>query len=199
MGMDRQWAELAWSPDGTNWRRIEPGRAFIPNRPQMGDYDWGCIFPTMPIFQDGKTIIYYGANNNRLFGWRDGYLARAFLRPDGFAGYEQQRAPLWTPDRSARVKDKAAYVVTKPVRVTGNSLCITADVVPGGGYIAVSVTDAATGRKVAEANRIKKTTTDEALTWKWQDENGSFENLKGKTAVIEFQFQDAKVFSFAFK
>lgn len=209
MGIDRQHAELSWSPDCKNWHRIEPGRAFIPNGPVMGDYDWGCIFPAVPVFQGRKTILYYGANNNRFFGWRDGFLARAFLRPDGFAGYEQERAPdirggpltLEKPDLSVSVREegKTAYVVTKSIPFTGSALCVTADVVPGGGYVVVRVIEAASGKKIAESNRIKNSATDEVLTWKWMDEGFSWQKLKGKDVSLEFQFQNAKLFSFVLK
>ena len=201
-GTDRQWAELAWSPDSKSWHRIEPGKAFIPNSPVVGDYDWGCVFPGRPIFQEDGILLYYGANNNRFFGWRDGFLARAILRPDGFAGYEQEKATWWQPDQPEKVREqekvKAGYVVTKPVPVTGNTVCVTADIAPGG-YVAVRVMDAATGRKVAESNRLKKTTTDEVLAWKWTDEAFLLEKAMGKEVIFEFEFLSAKLFSFAFK
>jgi hypothetical protein len=201
-GSDRQWAELAWSTDSKSWHRIEPGKAFIPNGSVVGDYDWGCIFPGRPIFQENGILLYYGANNNRFFGWRDGFLARAFLRPDGFAGYEQEKATWWRPDQPEKIREqekvKAGYVVTKRIPVTGQTVGVTADIAPGG-YVVVRVMDASTGRKVAESNRLKKTATDEVLTWKWKEENFSLEKFNGKEVSFEFEFLSAKLFSFAFK
>jgi hypothetical protein len=66
-------------------------------------------------------------------------------------------------------------------------------------YVAVRVMDAATGRKIAESNRLKKTTTDEVLAWKWTDEAFLLEKAMGKEVIFEFEFLSAKLFSFAFK
>ena len=85
----RQWCELAWSPDSKQWHRIQPGKPLIANGPVMGDYDWGCIFASKPIVMKDEILLYYGANDGRFMAWRNGYLALARLRPDGFAGYEQ--------------------------------------------------------------------------------------------------------------
>ena len=41
---DRVWTELAWSPDTTNWTRIDVGNPLIPNSEIKLDYDYGCVY-----------------------------------------------------------------------------------------------------------------------------------------------------------
>ena len=88
MAADRVACELAWSADTVAWQRIEPGHALIPNSETAGDYDWGCVYAAAPVFTKNEIRLYYGASNGPHTNWRDGFLALATLRPDGFAGYE---------------------------------------------------------------------------------------------------------------
>jgi len=118
----KQWCELAWSPDSIEWHRIQPGKPLIPNGPVMGDYDWGCIFAAVPIIRKDEILIYYGANDGRFMAWRNGFFCLAYMRPDGFAGYEQ----------IAGGSNKTGAVNTRPVTVVGNTLCVSADVAPSG-------------------------------------------------------------------
>ena len=49
----------------------------------------GCAYAAaLPVFLDDEIRLYYGASNGTHNGWRDGFLALATLRPDGFAGYQ---------------------------------------------------------------------------------------------------------------
>ena len=51
-------------------------------------YDFGCVYTCAnPIVLDAEIRIYYGASDYLHGGWREGCLALAHLRPDGFAGY----------------------------------------------------------------------------------------------------------------
>ena len=47
---DRVQCELAWSADTVRWERISPGMPLIPLSEKEGDYDWGCIYGSRPIF-----------------------------------------------------------------------------------------------------------------------------------------------------
>ena len=64
----KQHVELAWSPDSEHWQRISEGTPLIPQTPapaRFGEvpYDWGCIFPSLPIISapDSPVEIFYGA------------------------------------------------------------------------------------------------------------------------------------------
>jgi len=181
---NKQWCELAWSLDSIEWHRIEPGKPLIPNGPAMGDYDWGCIFASVPIIRKDEILMYYGANDGRFMGWRNGYFCLARLRPDGFAGYEQQ---------FPGGQNKTATITTKPVAVVAGSLCISADVVPSG-YVKVTALDK-DNKKLAEGELLTKTVTDAAVRWK----NGfPAKELEGKEIKLSFELRDSKLYSFSF-
>ena len=182
--LNKQWCELAWSPDSIEWHRIEPGQPLIPNGPVMGDYDWGCIFAAEPIIRKDGILMYYGANDGRFMGWRSGYLALAHLRPDGFAGYEQQ---------FPGGHNQPATITTKPVTVVASSLCISADVVPSG-YVKVTAFDK-DNNPLAEGEFIAKTVTDAEVQWK----NGfSLKEREGKEIKLGLELRDSKIYSFSF-
>ena len=83
---DRVHCELAWSPDTWEWHIIDPGTPLIDTSDEKGDYDWGCVYASVPIFLPDEIRIYYGASDDTHYGWRKGYLALATVRPDGLAG-----------------------------------------------------------------------------------------------------------------
>ncbi len=180
---NKQWCELAWSPDSIQWHRIQPGKPLIPNGPVMGDYDWGCIFVSPPIFGKDEILLYYGANNGRFMGWRDGFFCLARLRPDGFAGYEQ----------IAGGSNKTGSLTTKAVSVVGNSLCVSADVAMSG-YVKVTIFDKK-GKDLAEGELITQTVTDAEVKW---PKGFSLATLKGKEIRLNFELRDAKLYSFSF-
>jgi hypothetical protein len=180
----RQWCELAWSPDSKQWHRIQPGTPLIPNGPVMGDYDWGCIFAAVPLIGKDKIRIYYGANDGRFMAWRNGYLALAWLRADGFAGYEQ----------IAGGSNKTGSITTTPVSVVSGSLCMSADVAPSG-YVRVFALDSQ-GKELAESKLITKTVTDAQIQWK---DGFSLENLISQNVKLKFVLRESKIFSFSFK
>jgi hypothetical protein len=180
----KQWCELAWSPDSIEWHRIQPGTPLIPNGPVMGDYDWGCIFAAVPLIGKDKIRMYYGANDGRFMAWRNGFMALAWLRADGFAGYEQ----------IAGGSNKTGSVTTKPVTVVGDSLCISADVAPSG-YVKVTAFDE-NNEELGEGELIAKTVTDAKIQWK---DGLSFTRLKGKKIALRFELRESKLFSFSFE
>jgi len=180
----KQWCELAWCPDSIEWHRIQPGTPLISNGPVMGDYDWGCIFAAMPLIGKDKIRIYYGANDGRFMAWRNGFLALAWMRADGFAGYEQ----------IAGGNNKTGSVTTKPVTVVGDSLCISADVAPSG-FVSVTAFDE-NNEELGEGELVTTTVTDAKIQWK---DGFSFTGLKGKKVKFEFDLRESKLFSFSFE
>ena len=179
----RQWCELAWSPDSKQWHRIQPGKPLIPNGPVMGDYDWGCIFASMPIVMKDEILLYYGANDGRFMGWRNGYFALARLRPDGFAGYEQLAGGC----------NSTGALTTNAVSVVGNSLCISADVAPSG-FVKVTLLDK-DNKRVAEGKLVTTTVPDAKIEWK---DGYSLKRLKNKEIKLKFELRESKIFSFSF-
>jgi len=179
----RQWCEVAWSPDSKQWHRIQPGKPLIANGPVMGDYDWGCIFAAKPIVMEDEILLYYGANDGRFMAWRNGYLALARLRPDGFAGYEQ----------IAGGNNKTGSITTKAVSVVGNSLCVSADVAPSG-FVKVMLLDKDNNR-VAEGKLATATVSDAKIDLK---DGYTLKKLKGEEIKLRFELRESKIFSFSF-
>lgn len=150
----------------------------------MGDYDWGCIFSAMPLIGEDKIRIYYGANDGRFMAWRNGFVALAWLRADGFAGYEQ----------IAGGNNKTASVTTKPVTVASDSLCISADIAPSG-FVRVMAFDES-NEALGEGELITTTVTDAEIKWK---DGLNFAKLIGKKVNFKFELRESKLFSFSFK
>ncbi len=179
----RQWCELVWSPDSRQWRRIQPGVPLIPNGPVLGDCDWGCIFASVPIIRQDEILIYYGANDGRFMGWRNGFFCLARLRPDGFAGYEQ----------IVGGSNKTGSLKIRPVSIVAGSLRISADVAPSG-YVKVSAHDN-DNKPLAEGELVTTTVTDAPVRWKG---GFSLNDLKGRQIRFRFELREAKLFSFSF-
>ncbi len=179
---DRTHTELAWSPDTVTWHRIEPGRALIANSPKKGEYDWGCVYAAAyPVFLKDEIRLYYGASDDKHFGWRKGYFCFATVRPDGFAGYEQIS------------KDASAFVITRPVLATGGALCLSADVQEDGFVRTRLLNDS--GEELAEAKPVRQTVTDARVEWR---SKFATETVGGKMIRIEFELRNAKLYSFSF-
>ena len=178
----RQHIELAWSPDSYKWHRINPGTPFISNSKSNNNeygkmpYDWGCVFPSAPVFVDDEIRIYYGASDWYFFDWRKGGLALATLDKNRWAGYE------------AVDDDSKAIVTTTPLKVD-NNIHITADVGKGG-LIVVNVLDQK-GEILVSSEGIKNSCTEFKLNFGPQ-----YNNIKGSKCRIQFIINRAKIYSF---
>ena len=121
--------ELAWSPDSVKWYRVNPGTPFIPRGPE-GSYDAGCIYAPAgsAIARNGQLLIFYGGSTAKHIGTKRHCLpCLARLRLDGFAA-------LRASEPGAK-----GFVVTQPMRCTGEPLRLSADA--KGGAIRVAVLD----------------------------------------------------------
>jgi len=168
--------ELAWSPDTVTWNRIEPGAQLIPLSKEAGALDWGCIYAAaVPVVMEDEIRIYYSAQKKE-HGWQPGWLCMATMRPDGWAGYEQEDVK------------KPGVVTTTAIPYGGKPLRITADVAKGGS-VGVSVVDD-NGQDVARAAPVPETVSDERLVWDKEIEPGKIR--------LRFAFSNAKLFSFSF-
>ena len=179
----RQHIELAWSPDSYKWHRINPGTPFISNSKSNDKeygkmpYDWGCVFPSAPVFVDDEIRIYYGASDWYFFDWRKGGLALATLDKNRWAGYEA-------------INDiEPAVVTTTPLKLD-NHIHVTADVGKGG-YIVVNVLDQK-GEILVSSQGIKNSCTEFKLNFGPQ-----YNNLKGSKRRIQFIINRAKIYSFS--
>lgn len=175
--VDRVWTELAWSADATQWHRIAPGKALIPCSEKVLEYDYGCVYAcAYPIFLDKEIRLYYGGSDYHHYGWRNGSLCLATLRPDGFAGYEQES------------KDKPAIITTTVIPYAGQKIRITADV-DDGGSIQVRIVDDK-GQDVVTAGTVSKTVTDGRLIWS--------RKINADKIRLLFEINNAKLYSFSF-
>ena len=175
---DRVWTELTWSPDTKNWYRISEGTPLIPCSEEKLEYDYGCVYAcTGPVFLKDEVRLYYGGSDYLHFGWRNGSLCLATLRPDGFAGY--------TPDDV----DERAVLVTRLVDYPGEDLRVTADI-EDGGFLEVKILNEG-GTKIAEAVKINSTITDEPLALN--------KDIPAGRIRIQFVWKKSKIYSFSFE
>jgi hypothetical protein len=178
---DRVACELAWSADTVAWERIEPGHALIPNSEQPGAYDWGCVYAAAPVFRKQEIRLYYGASNGPHTNWRDGFLALATLRPDGFAGYE-----------TAAVGQRGK-IVTKPIICTGRHVKVTADA--AGARLTVAVADLEIGQW-PDSEPITSDVTDAPVMFAGREMD--LTNFVGKPVRLTFNLNGGKLYSFSF-
>jgi len=176
-GTDKAWTELAYSTDTKKWKRISPGVALIPNSEKVLDYDYGCVYACAnPVFLKNEIRLYYGASDYLHFGWRNGSLCLASLRPDGFAGFEQIEL-----ETISRIK-------TKLINIENNNIQVTTDI-DDDGWLLVKVYDS-NGVKILTSEKIVTTTTDGLLSFG--------EKIGINEIQLEFEFKKAKLYSFSF-
>jgi len=180
---DRVWTELTWSPDTYKWHRVLPGTPLIPNaQGKEGDYDWGCVYAAAyPVFLEDEIRLYYGGSDGHHGSWRNGFFCLATLRPDGFAGYK--------PTESYR----PANIMTTPFAHHQGTLRLSADVGPKG-YVKVRVFDKH-HKLLAESEPLKDSFSDKKVEWL---DGFTIDKLGQNPLQMEFEFQDATVYSFSF-
>ncbi len=172
---DRVWTELTWSADTKVWNRVNPGTPLIPCSDSKLDYDYGCVYPcAYPIFLKDEIRLYYGGSDYLHFGWRNGSLCLATLRPDGFAGYEQETI------------DNPAVITTAMVSYNGQPIRITADV-QDGGFVKVNLLNK-NGDHLATAETVSNTITDGKLMFS--------EKISSDKVQLQFELSKAKLYSF---
>ena len=174
---DRVWTELAWSKDTIAWERIEEGTPFIECSDKELDYDYGCVYACAnPVFFDDHIRIYYGGSDWLHTSWRNGCLAVAMLRPDGFAGLKP------------KVNSLPATIVTPSLTLKEKTILLTADVDPGG-WIEARLFDES--KKCIFSERITESSTDHVLF--------DNESLTTKKGCVEIRFQYATLYSYCLK
>ena len=153
----------------------------IPNGPDVGKLDWGCVFACdNPVFLEDKIRLYYQGTNGLHAGWKDSYLCVAELRPDGFAGY-------------GAVPGKTGVVTTKPILCSGAVLKINADVKDG--TIRVGI-DGDTTRSTEKCMPITDSLINGTVKW---DGAHDMADLNGSAVRVRFEIKgDARIYSFSF-
>ena len=142
-------------------------------------YDWGCVFPSAPVFVDDEIRIYYGASDWYFFDWRKGGLALATLDKNRWAGYEA-------------INDIEPAVVTTIPMGLSNKIFISADVQPKGS-VNVGILDE-NGKKVMESQTVTKSCTDLEITLKQ-----SIELSKTNKLRIQFTLNQSKIYSYSIR
>jgi len=178
---DRVSCELAWSADAAHWERIDEGVPLIGNSETPGDYDWGTVYAAAyPVFLKDGIRLYYGAGNGPHTNWRQGFLALATLRPDGFAGLRPQEA------------SRSGTVETKPLVCNGKSLRVTADA--AGGQILAEVCDVS-GKRLLQGRAIQSNVSDASVEWESTEGLGPW---IGKPVRLRVQLDNATLYAFRF-
>lgn len=179
---DRVWTELTWSPDTIKWNRVSPGTPLIPNSEKDGDYDWGCVYAAAcPVFLEDEIRLYYGGSDGYHGSWRNGFFCLATLRPDGFAGYTQIES------------NEPATIMTMPIAHRKRTLRVSADIEQKG-YAKVRVFDER-HELLAESDTLNGSLSDKKVTWRG---GFSLDQLGKNPVQIQFEFQDATIYSFSF-
>ncbi|MFC1620440.1 hypothetical protein ACFL45_10910 [Candidatus Neomarinimicrobiota bacterium] len=174
---DRVWTELAWSPDTKDWQRISEGQPLIGCSDGPLAYDYGCVYAcATPVFLKDEIRLYYGGSDWLHFGWRLGSFALATLRPDGFAGFEQESA------------EQKAVILTESIPYDQHPIRITADVYKGGSVRVLALD--ANGSTIAKSRKIKKSMTDYQLEFR--------KKISSESIQLQFEFSKAKIYSFGF-
>jgi hypothetical protein len=178
---DRMHCELAWSPDTIHWERIDEGVPLIPNGPDIGKLDWGCVFACdNPVILEDEIRLYYQGTNGLHAGWKDSYLCAAGLRPDGFAGY-------------GAIPGETGVVTTNPILCSGAFLKINADVNDGAILVGIEGDAARSTEKCLE---ITESLTDGIVKW---DGVHDVADLHGSAVRVRFEIKgDARVYSIRF-
>jgi hypothetical protein len=169
--------ELTWSPDTVTWHRVNAGTSLIPRGPK-GSYDAGCIYGPAggPIAKDGRLMILYGGSEVPHVGTKRHCLpCWAYLRPDGFAGYQS---------------NGKGVVTTQPVRCTGDPLRVSADAVKGA--LRVAVLDEK-GVELSQSEVFSSDGSDAEVKWRG---GKTFEALKGRTVRLRFELESATLYAF---
>ena len=172
---DKVHCHLAWAraSDVTSlhaWRWVDQekgvdGTPLIPLG-EASSFDSHICFASRPVSYNGTERIYYFGGNGPHSGDRNSSLGLATLRQDGYAG--------------VRADDKGGSFFTVPLKVTGATLVLTADVQPGG-ELRIGCEDCE-GLHAVEAEPIKTNVTSAAVRFAV---GADFAKLVGKEVRLE--------------
>ena len=186
------WPELAFSRDGVKWRRIFPGKAFIPTGPKGSPDSRQIRLASSWIVLDDKILFFFGqAARNHASSEMRVEIGMGSMRLDGFAA-------MMTDEKADG--DKApGIVVTKPLRFGADSLSINAETSPVG-YVKAEIIDAKgnplPGYSIKECVPFSGDSTSAKLCWRDKPQVPD----SGEAGLrIRFVLSDAKLYSFWIK
>jgi hypothetical protein len=180
---DRCDVQLAFSRNAKHWERPDRS-AFLANAKQPGGYDYGNIDDAGDPIAVGDQLWFYYSGRSTLHEEKsskpDGSLCLGTLRRDGFISME--------------AGDTEGTLVTKPLMLAGNSLCVNADA--KGGQMRVEIVDPDSRKPIGaftEANCTSLTEDAIRQTLTWQ---GAADLPRDKPVRLKFYLRDAKLYSF---
>lgn len=188
-GLGKVHCELAWSTDGTQYERLQPGADFIP----LGDVahrEWDshiCFASAHPVKLHHETRIYYMGGDGPHYSpprpssdHRNSSFGLATLRPDGFVALRP------------RAGDSFGVAKTIPLRVSGLQLVVTADTAPHGRLVVEVLHPLLEGGAARCSPLMGRNVTDEGLR--------GCELLKvlGQDVVLKIRVRDAALYTFGF-
>ena len=197
-----------------------------------GPFDSYIIFaPAYPVLVSGALHLVYGSSDGphtscpgpgwdqgeRRFGPRDsgrrcrkGYVSKATLRPDGFAGW---RAPALAAGSGPA---DASRLSTAPQVCSGDTLILSLDVHSTLGFVKASIrihaASVAAGSPLEHQSLlttnwslpVRQNITDGAVVWAVSPEDTpagellALSSFRGQLVVVDLLFSDATVYAFGF-
>jgi hypothetical protein len=166
---------LAWSRDGRTWQRDH--EVFIPQNPLPGSWDHANAWGTNQLAVGDETYLYYAG----------------YARGHKVDRYNERQIGLARMPRDRYVAREAdinmGRSITKPLILNGSSITVNAYVV---GEMRVRLVDVE-GQPIKGFDwvNISGDAVDHPVEWK-----GVLKSLSNKTVQMEFQLQDAQLYSF---
>jgi hypothetical protein len=175
-------AELVFSRDGINWKRLPGHPKVLPVRPGSS-WDCGMVCTADRIIEVGDEwwLYYTGHDGYHDAKNRQGSIGLARFRKEGFV--------------SLRAGDLDSYVVTRPIRWPGGRLVVNASTSEGG-YLRARVTDqrreTVPGFSLTECEVFEGDSVRHRVEWV----KGDISKLAGRVIRLEFKFRKADLYAF---
>jgi len=169
---------LAWSRDGRTWQRDH--QPFIPRNPLPGSWDHAMAWGDEQIIVGDKTYVYYVgyARGHKVDRFNERQIGLAIMPRDRYASLEASIAPGTMRSKPLHLN---ASAMTVNARIVGkmNARLVDLDGMPLPGFDWVEI----------EGDGV-----DLPVNW-----SGNWQELAGKTAVLEIEMKDAQIFAFDLK
>jgi hypothetical protein len=210
------WAELWFSRDLENWKRMQRGGQFIPLG-KVGEFDSHMVtFSGEPVRRGNQLHFYYTGFNGR---HNDGKGIRAvgvatlgldrFVSLDSTDSRVLSRAVLTTLADPRRYEGETAALLTRPFTFTGGRLLVNAETI-GDGWLRAEIIDATTadpverkhkggfpapGFALDQCDTFRGDSIAHVVTWAKNTDVGA---LQGKPVRLRFVMRGARIYSFQF-
>ncbi|MCX6623025.1 MAG: hypothetical protein NTY38_18545 [Acidobacteria bacterium] len=210
------WAELWFSRDLKNWKRMQRGGQFLPLG-RVGEFDSHMsIFSGDPVRHGDELRFYYwGANSRHNDGKQITAVGLATLGLDRFVSLDStdsrvlSQAVLTSMADPRRYEGETAAVLTRPFTFTGNRLVLNAETI-GDGFVRAEIIDATTadpierkhkggfpvpGFALDQCDPVRGDKTAHTVTW---NKNAGVGRLAGKPVRLRFVMRGCRLFTFHF-